>query len=1078
MNRKIAFGIVLFVGIGLFMFTFANPNDKVDNNNGSTQANNTTNEVQNKETDDVAPVINLADPTNVPVEAPAGDNGNTNAPVVPNNGTANVVDNALVEAKEAAIAELKNYKNDYDYPNKEDYNSIVNKYVDEINKASTIDSINKSLEDGKNAIDTLINEIEAAKKAEELAEYKDAAKEKINEYAKDIDLEKTKKEEIITDASKKIDEATTKEEIDGIVEDTEALLDEAAQAELDEYKKAAKEEINNYAAETELNETKKEEIVTDASKKIDGAKTKEEVDGIVESTEALLDEASLNEYKEAAKEELKAYKNDEKYTEENQTVVDGIKETGITDITNAETKDDVDNILATAKEDIDDVPVLTFTVTFKDFYGTETIVEVTHDTLVEAPEYKNVVDHNATYNFVGFDKDLTKVVTGDMVVTAQYEITKIMASVFLLNDGVAIPANGGFTGSNDDYKFKAKVELDLTKENVKKTLLDAFSKNRNKVITTDEAEIKNMVAGSLPDINNAEYVYTYYTLKYENSNGIHIDYARFVNDAPVITLTGDEVITVYEQRGHYDFTKGFSVSDDHTTLTKDDVQIKIIKNNIAQVQKINYEKVGTYVIYYTVTDTEGNTTTVTRTVKVLPNTLKSIELANNNDVYEYGAELNLTVKGTYANGTVKEVAYTIEGFNSNVVGKASATVKVEGINTTLTYNYEVLNKLVGITLSSNNDTYEYGAELNLSVNANYIDGTVVENVQYAINEFANESVGSHTATVSYEGIEETYSYTISNKLLSIALSSNEDTYVYGDSLNLKVNGKYADGTVKEVAYEITNFDTSFIGSSVAYVTVEGFETIEYIYMVDDKIVDLVLSSNNDAYEYGANLNLSATAVYISGAEISNVKYDVANFNNTVVGNGTATISYEGLTKEYKYTIINTLRDVQLSTNNDVYYKGNTMKTIYVIGYYADGTTANLEYRISSRTPFDSSSVGNKSMTIYAEDRTLTYNYEVKYSANQLANLFGGTTASVAWWGNDSELEFYNLPAGATVVSVRRSDKDENIKLRSTNRNNLFLISWGDYDTLRHNWGHTIYVTYSINNQPYTRGYGESFGDID
>ena len=118
------------------------------------------------------------------------------------------------------------------------------------------------------------------------------------------------------------------------------------------------------------------------------------------------------------------------------------------------------------------------------------------------------------------------------------------------------------------------------------------------------------------------------------------------------------------------------------------------------------------------------------------------------------------------------------------------------------------------------------------------------------------------------------------------------------------------------------------------------------------------------------------------------------------------------------------------------------------------------------------------MIIYAEGRTLTYNDEVKYSDNQLANLFSRTTAYVSWWGNDSELVFYNLPAGATVVSVRRADKDENIKLRSTNRNNLFLISWADYDVLRHNWGHTIYVTYSINNQSYTRGYGESFGDID
>ena len=935
MNRKIAFGIVLFVGIGLFMFTFANPNDKVDNNNGSTQANNTTNEVQNKETDAVEPVINLADPANVPAQAQAGDNGNTNepAPVVPDNGN-NVVDNTLADAKTNAINELKDYKKDYEYPNKEDYNNIVNQYVDEINNATTADGVKEALENGKNAIDNLINEIEAAKAAEELANYKKEAKEKINEYAKDVDLEETKKEEIITDASNKIDEATTKEEVDGIVEDTKTLLDEAAKAELDEYKKAAKEEINNYAAEVDLEEAKKEEIIADASKKIDEATTKEEVDGIVENTEALLDEASLNEYKEAAKEELKAYKNDEKYTEENQTVVDGIKENGITDITNAETKEDVDNILATAKEEIDDVPVLTYIVTFKDFYNNETKVEVTHDTLVTAPVLEDVVERNITRKFIGWDKDLTKVVTDNMVVTAKYEITKVVANIYMLHDGIAMPANGASAGVKN-YDFKASIELDLTKENVKKTIVERINKNRSKVITLDETEIKNMVVGTLPYANNKEYVYTYYVLKFEKDDGFHIDFVRKVNNAPVITLTGDKTINIYEQRGHYDVTKGFSVSDDHTALTNNDVKIKIVKNKFYKVDKVNYEKVGTYDIYYSVSDAEGNTTTVSRKVRVLANTLQKVELASDNDTYEYGAELNLTVNGTYANGDVKPVAYTI-----------------------------------------------------------------------------------------------------------------------------------------------TNFDTTIVGSSVAYVTVKGFEPIEYTYSVDDKIVDLVLSSNDDTYEYGAALDLSVTAVYISGAEISNVKYDISNFNNKVVGEGTATVSYEGLTKEYNYTILNKLERLVLSSNNDVYYKGSSMNNLTVTAYYVNGETVNVAYRISSETPFNAETVGKKSMTIYAEGQTLTYNYEVKYTEAQLKDLFKNTTASLSWWGNSSELSFSKLPAGAEVVSVRRSDHNKPVTLRKTNKANVFLLSWGDYDTLRHNWGYTIYVTYRVNGQEYTRGYGESFGDID
>ncbi len=1074
MNRKIAFGIVLFVGIGLFMFTFANPNDKVDNNSGSAQENITTNEIQNNETDNVEPVINLADPANTEAQAPAVDNGNANvpAPVVPNN----VVDNTLADAKTNAIEELKNYKNDYDYPNKEDYNNIVNKYVDEINNASTVEDVNKALKDGKTAIDTLISEIEAAKAAEELVKYKENAEEIINEYAKDVDLEETKKEEIITDASKKVDEATTKEEVDKVVEDTKKVLDDAAASELEAYKDDAKEIIDEYAKDVDLEKTKKEEIIADASKKIDEATTKEEVDGIVEDAEASLDEASLDEYKEAAIKDLKDYKKEEKYTEENQTVVNGIKETGITNITNAESKEEVSNILTEAKEDIDNVPVLTYFVTFVDFFNNETKVEVTHDTLVTAPVFKDVVERNITRKFIGWDKDLTKVVTDNMVVTAQYEITKVEAKIYMLHDGVAVPTNGGAAGT-ENYDFKTKIELDLTKENVRKTIIDRINKGRAKVMTLDEAEIENMVSGTLPYTNDSEYIYTYYALKFVKNDGFHIDYYRTVNEAPVITLTGDKVIEVYEHKGHYNFTKGFSVSDDHTTLTNSDVSIKIIKNGVAQVEKINYKKPGTYVIYYTATDAEGNVTTVTRTVKVLKNELKSVALASNNDTYKYGAELDLKVNGTYANGDVKEVEYTIDGFNTNVVGKASATVTVNGFDP-LTYNYEVSNKLVGITLSNNNDTYEYGESLSLSVDANYVDGTVDEDVEYTINKFENTSLGSHSATVSYEGMTETYSYTIVNKLVSIELSSNEDTYEYGAELDLKVNGTYANGDVKEVEYSITNFDTSIIGSSVAYVTVEGFETIEYIYAVDDKVIDLVLSSNNDSYDYGASLNLSVTAVYVSGAEISNVEYAIANFNNTTVGNGTATVSYEGFTKEYKYTIINTLTGVTLSTNNDVYYRNSLMKNITVIGYYADGTTANVEYSISSETPFNSTTVGKKSMTIYAEGQPLTYSYKVNYSDAELANLFKDAKATLPcnlfkwkFW-----IEFNNLPAGATVVSVKREDVAA-ANLIDIGSITKFRLKDTDYAALRDNGGHPIKVVYEINGQQFAKVYKERFGII-
>ena len=43
-------------------------------------------------------------------------------------------------------------------------------------------------------------------------------------------------------------------------------------------------------------------------------------------------------------------------------------------------------------------------------------------------------------------------------------------------------------------------------------------------------------------------------------------------------------------------------------LTNNDVKIKIVKNKFYKVDKVNYEKVGTYDIYYSVSDAEGKAT--------------------------------------------------------------------------------------------------------------------------------------------------------------------------------------------------------------------------------------------------------------------------------------------------------------------------------------------------------------------------------------------------------------------------------------------------------------------------------------
>ena len=830
MNKKrVVFAIVLFIVFGLFAYTFANPRN--NNNENTNNGEIVTPDDDNKEKTPVTPEEEQEEPTR---EENRNNNNNAvnNNTNNNNNNTANnnereeepvvVVD--LTDDKLKAIEEINNYKKDYEYSedNQTKHDKLIDEYTDKINDSTTKEEINNLVDEAKEEIDKLIKE--------DLDAYKDEAKKEIDEYKDEL--------KITTDVSKLIDEA--------------------------------KEEIDN-------------------------AETKEAIDKIVEDTKKALDDVKeLEDYKNNAKDELDNYKKDEKYTEENQEVVNNIKEDGKDDIDNATTKEEVDKILEEAKEEIDKVKVLTYKVTFVDFKGNETVVEVEHDTLVTAPVISaKVVSKDITYGFAGWDKDLTKVVTSDMVVTAKYDVIKVEANIYMLHDGIAIPANAASAGK-ENYDHVGKIELDLNKAAVKKELLSVIKKNNTKNLTTDEETIKSYVVGNLPYSDNTEYVYNYYVLNYEKGDGFHIDFNRNENKAPVITLDGETYIEVVEQKGHYDFTKGFSVSDDHTALTNKDVEIKIMKFDRSEVEKINYEKVGTYVIYYTATDAEGNKTTVTRTVKVVANNAPVITLEGKTyiEVIEQKGHYDLTkgfsvsddhtaltnkdVEIKIVKNKVAEVKSVNYEYPGTYVISYTATDE-QGKSTTVSRTVKVVkNTVESISLNRNNDTYTYGDSLNkdLKVIATYKNNTTKEITEFDIEKFDTKVLGSHTATVTYEGKTAEYNYTVVNKLSRIELSNNNVTYKYDAKLNLTVDAYYLDGTKEEnVNYSIEGFDTKVLGSNTATVTF-GTETAEYNYTVENYITKLELTRNNDTYDVGNSIknDIKVEATYANGAKDDSVAF--------------------------------------------------------------------------------------------------------------------------------------------------------------------------------------------------------------
>ena len=112
------------------------------------------------------------------------------------------------------------------------------------------------------------------------------------------------------------------------------------------------------------------------------------------------------------------------------------------------------------------------------------------------------------------------------------------------------------------------------------------------------------------DVNTPGTYYVTYKYIVDNENNLYEFVTREVNvvddESPIITLIGEENVTITLYEDYVD--PGYTVNDN---IDKD-LHDKVIVDN-----KVNNQVVGDYLITYTVTDSNGNTGSVKRYVKVV-----------------------------------------------------------------------------------------------------------------------------------------------------------------------------------------------------------------------------------------------------------------------------------------------------------------------------------------------------------------------------------------------------------------------------------------------------------------------------
>ena len=183
------------------------------------------------------------------------------------------------------------------------------------------------------------------------------------------------------------------------------------------------------------------------------------------------------------------------------------------------------------------------------------------------------------------------------------------------------------------------------------------------------------------------------------------------------------------------------------------------------------------------------------------NSLVSLRITPPNKVtYKIGETFDKTglkVIANYTNGQKEITNYSITNFNTNKVGTYRATITYEGFSNTFAYTVtntvtDKNNRPISLRITPPNKvTYKIGETFNktgLKVIANY-PNRQKEITNYTITNFNTNKVGTYRATITYEGISNTFTYTVINNPSNTVTNKNPSpkikngNYVIRSALN-------------------------------------------------------------------------------------------------------------------------------------------------------------------------------------------------------------------------------------------------------------------------------------------------------
>ena len=376
--------------------------------------------------------------------------------------------------------------------------------------------------------------------------------------------------------------------------------------------------------------------------------------------------------------------------------------------------------------------------------------------------------------------------------------------------------------------------------------------------------------------------------------------------------------------------------------------------------------------------------------------------------YEINHNIDNTIAGTYivtftaidtaGNQTKLEIPFEVTKRNITVSIDDKSSVygsSIEELTYTVTSGTEVTPK-AGISLvtlaapTSNFGEYAItGTASNSNYNVTFIDGTY-EITKKTLEQSYLEDLLFTSQTFGYNGTSHSIFVTGLPSDLEVSYTNNTRTNAGSHTATATISGSNYNGSINKTA-------TITVNKSLVTVSADDKTSV-----YGSPLLELTHTKTGTVYGTDdLNVKLTTTATETSNVGTYNIDVTASNSN------------YEIILKDgtYEITAAPVLLNRIIATLNPVkYYVGDDIGSLTVVAYYSDSTSSIINSGYTY-TPFDSSSIGLKTMTVEYQGKTATINYEIlKKNANTgfivLTNQFNPNRIYVQFFAGSKAKDLY------------------------------------------------------------------------